>query len=137
MKKIVLAFVVIITTVAAFPQNTGDPNQSPKELMKMQLMKIKPDQVGMIYYHPSRVSQNLSPKELMKTQSVKIVPGAVRVEPANNPGTCPSCLALSKLFSKERMKARIAGIYKCGVYCEIAETDAINCAWCRTANYRK
>jgi hypothetical protein len=135
MKKIIMAFAVVIATVAVFAQkadNTSATNQSlsPKELMKMQVVKIRPDQIGIKYYSLSTVKQNLPQKELMKTQVAKITPASIRVEPANDPGVCSSCLALSKLSSKEKMKAGVVGIYKCSMYYDVANTSIVKCPLC-------
>ena len=74
-------------------------------------------------------SPSLSSKEQMKMELVKISHGTLGVNVTNTyADVCPSCLALSKLSPKEKMKAQVVGIYKCSQYYDNAGT--VKCRIC-------
>ena len=129
MKKIILTSAIIFATVVAFAQTAGrNQTLSPKEIMKMQVMKIDPSNVNS-YNSTTAINLNLSQKEAMKAKVVNNTAQAIQIINANNSSDCPSCLALSRLSPKEKMKAQVVGLYKCATDYNINNSD-IKCRFC-------
>src|SRR5262245_58952636 len=118
MKKIIMILATLIIGSDSIAQKAGEnatiPALSPKEVMKMEVMKTNPG-VSPVRIGSPTTSQNLSPKELMKVQVPRSYPGKANAVSGCNISTCAACRSLYSLSPKERMKAEIAGIYKCAM----------------------
>jgi hypothetical protein len=129
MKKLLFTCSLLAVAAILFAQNAyvNNPNASPKELMKMQEVKMMPVQRSS-FHMTFVITDGLSKKEQMKAETVKITMTGTTIEPANSPDLCPSCLALCRLSAKEKMKAESAGIFKCPM---INDTEAVQPGKCR------
>lgn len=130
MKKIILTSAITIAIVIASAQVTS-PNQtqSSKELMKMEVVKIDPARANS-YELATVINSSLSQKEAMKANVVGNSFGVIQINNTNNTSDCPSCLALSKLASKEQMKAQVIGLYKCSSDYNIISNNTTKCRFC-------
>lgn len=143
--NILMMAVFSILTMAVSAQNNtignqyGHSTRSKKELMKMEVMKIKStEQSFERKFAKKSVATNLSPKEQMKTSVVKLDTGtkynSVNV---NTSGKCATCLKLSLVSIKEQMKMSVVGLDTCpgivgnsllkGNNCSICDMDLTTC----------
>ncbi len=136
--KILLLLFLSFQTLIVFAQNNTIKSEpahsarSSKELLKMEVMKIKPSANA----YERKISKNgiastLSLKEQMKMSVAKLKPvEQYHTIIINKSGKCKPCLKLSHLSGKEKMKMTVMGLGTCPGKADSSNINGKNCSIC-------